>query len=181
MKTADVAGAVKRAAGRIAKRKPRYARDVSGAGLQFIGRFEGCPRNPDGTLRVYDDPVGYATVGFGRLLHYSNFTTSDVAKYHGYTITDAYRMLHQDTARFVAAVNALGVNLVQHELDALVSFAFNCGTQALTGGIKAALLRGDKQAAMNTLRQYDHAGGRVLSGLARRREAEANLFLHGTY
>lgn len=172
--------AMRRAAAKV-RRKPRFAHDVSGRGLEFIGRFEGCPLNQDGTLRVYNDSVGYATVGIGRLLHYSGYTPADVAKYRGYRYRDALDMLHQDVRRFVAAVNSLGLKLAQNEMDALVSFSYNCGTGSLNGGVAANLRRGDKQAAMAVLQQYDHAGGQVVYGLQRRRAAEAALFLHGTY
>jgi len=41
------------------------------------------------------------------------------------------------------------------------------------------LLRGDKEAAMESLMKYCRAGGKVLRGLQIRRLDEKNLFLRG--
>jgi hypothetical protein len=67
------------------------------------------------------------------------------------------------------------VPLAQSEFDALVSFDFNTGSLAKSS-IDDKINVGNKAAAMATLLQYDHAGGKVLSGLTRRRHAEKLLF-----
>ena len=60
----------------------------------------------------------------------------------------------------------------------MVSFAFNLGTGALA---HSTLLRdlnvGNYQAAADQFLRWNHAGGRVLAGLTRRRQAERKLFL----
>jgi lysozyme len=81
----------------------------------------------------------------------------------------------------VTGVKSLDQPLVTHEFDALVSFAFNCGVGSLMGGIATNLKAHDKENAMETLRQYIHAGSEVLPGLVVRRDAESNLFLYATY
>jgi len=42
--------------------------------------------------------------------------------------------------------------------------------------VRSALLRGDEEAAIDTLLKYCRAGGKILKGLQRRRAAEADLF-----
>lgn len=154
---------------------------TSPQGLHVISRFEGCPLNADGTLRVYNDAAGHATVGIGRLLHYGHFTAADMARYRGKRFKDALTMLAEDIARFERAVNGLGVKLAQNEFDALVSFAYNCGPGALYGGIQSGLRAGNRPGAMAVLRSYTHAGGRELAGLVTRRRAEVAMFLRNDY
>lgn len=149
------------------KPAPKYAHTVSERGLEFIARWEGC------VLHAYDDGTGVWTIGIGH--------TAGVKPGQTITRARALELLRQDAAHAVAAVNSLGLKLSQPEFDALVSFAFNCGPGALTGGVSKNLHVHNPQAAMATLREYDHAGGRVLTGLVRRRAAESALFLHGSY
>lgn len=171
MRTASGSGGVKVAPKKksAAKNRPRpvYVRNVSEKGLEFIAGWEGC------VLHAYDDGTGVWTIGVGH--------TGGVRPGQKITRAQALTLLRQDAAKAVANVNSLGLHLVQHEFDALVSFAFNCGGGALTGGIARELHAGNKQAAMQVLREYVHAGGQVLPGLVRRRAGEAALFLHGTY
>ena len=60
----------------------------------------------------------------------------------------------------------------------LVSFAFNLGVGNLK---KSTLLKkfnaGDIQGAALQFKSWNKAGGKVLTGLTRRREAEMKLFL----
>lgn len=151
-----------------AKKKPAvFAHMVSEKGLEFIARWEGC------VLHAYDDGTGVWTIGIGH--------TGGVKPGQTITRARALALLRQDAGHAVAAVNSLGLHLTQPEFDALVSFAFNCGGGALTGGVSKNLHAGSPQAAMVVLREYDHAAGRVLTGLVRRRAAESALFLHGSY
>jgi GH24 family phage-related lysozyme (muramidase) len=66
----------------------------------------------------------------------------------------------------------------QGQFDALVSFAFNCGLGALQRStIRAAFNRGEVETAAEGFLKYTRAGGKVLPGLARRRNAERALFM----
>jgi hypothetical protein len=69
--------------------------------------------------------------------------------------------------------------LNQHQFDALVSFVYNLGPGAIAPGTgigRALRARAWRRAADEMLR-WNRAGGRVLAGLTRRREAERALFL----
>ncbi len=72
---------------------------LSPLGLKFIDNNEGFPNH-----RPYNNPLGYATAGYGRSLHKSPYTAADVAKYGGMTKAQALALLKQDLASRVAAV-----------------------------------------------------------------------------
>jgi lysozyme len=87
-------------------------------------------------------------------------------------------LLAKDVARFERGVlRFISVPLKQHEFDALVSFSFNLGLGTLQRStLRQALNRGDKKTAMESLRKYNKAGGKVLRGLDNRRKDEEALF-----
>lgn len=88
------------------------------------------------------------------------------------------RLLAKDVERFERGVRKfIPVPLTQGEFDCLVSFSFNLGLGTLQRStLRQALLRGDKIAAMQSLRKYNKAGGKVLRGLDNRRKDEEALF-----
>jgi lysozyme len=137
----------------------------SSNGLTLTEQFEGC------NLTAYQDQVGVWTIGYGH-------TGQDVVS--GLTITQdqAQDLLAQDVSSAAACVNrVVTIELEQDEFDALVDFVFNLGTGAFT---ESTLLRdlnsGDATAAAAQFDQWDHAGGAVVAGLLRRRQAETALF-----
>ena len=87
-------------------------------------------------------------------------------------------LLAKDVARFERGVLCfISIPLKQHEFDALVSFSFNLGLGTLQRStLRQALNRGDKKTAMESLRKYNKAGGKVLRGLDNRRKDEEALF-----
>jgi lysozyme len=135
--------------------------NYSKTGLQQLTeRFEGC------RLVAYQDSVGVWTIGFGHTHGVSD----------GLVITQpiAESWLLQDTAESVDCVNkCVRVSLSQPMFDALTDFAFNVGCGALNGSTLLKLLNaGDKENAAKEFDKWDHAGGKVVAGLLRRREAE---------
>lgn len=70
------------------------------------------------------------------------------------------------------------VKLSQNQFDALVSFVYNVGSRALsTSTLLKKLNAGDIKGAADEFLRWNKAGGKVLNGLTRRREAERALFL----
>jgi len=138
---------------------------TSQAGIDLIKEFEGC------VLTAYKCPAGAWTIGYGH--------TSGV--YEGQTITQAQAeaYLKTDLVTYENAVNSyVTVTLNQNQFDALVSFAYNCGTGALkTSTLLTLLNNGDYTGAANQLDLWNKSGGEVLAGLVRRRAAEKALFL----
>lgn len=153
---------------------------TSDKGVQFIGSFEGYRRWP------YNDAAGYATVGYGHLLHYSNVNAKDLLRYHtGLSVPAALKLLRKDCLVAERAVRqSVHTNLKQGAFDALVSFTFNCGAGALSSSRLLKLVNDHKYHSADITSAFvawDHAGGVELPGLKRRRLAEANLFLTGKY
>lgn len=69
------------------------------------------------------------------------------------------------------------VPLTQGQFDALVSFAFNCGSLALsTSTLLKKLNSGDYEGAASEFMRWIHAGGKTITGLQRRRLLEKRLF-----
>ena len=142
-----------------------YSKD----GLSLTERFEGC------VLTAYRDQVGVLTIGYGH-------TGPDV--HEGLTIAQAQAeaLLAKDVQNAAACVNrAVTIALTQHEFDALVDFVFNLGAGAFEGStLLKELNANDMTAAASQFERWDRAGGAVVAGLLRRRQAEAQLFGAGT-
>jgi len=139
-------------------------RKINDAGLALIKQFEGCE------LRAYRDPVGVLTIGYGH-------TGPDVTP--GMTITQdqADALLRKDVARFEKAVAGMAKAATDNQFDALVSFAYNLGEEALR---RSTLLRkhneGDYAGAKAEFARWVNAGGKKLNGLVKRRASEAALY-----
>ena len=83
-----------------------------------------------------------------------------------------------DLLSFVTHVNKLGLRLTQGQFDALVDFAYNCGTGNLD---KSTLLRKVRVNAplaeiQAEFRRWNKGGGKVLPGLVKRRDWEAQRY-----
>jgi lysozyme len=151
---------------------------LSRRGAEFIGRFEGLRLEP------YNDPVGHATIGYGHLIHLGHVTAADRLHYKNFTHDDAVELLRADAEKAAAAVRAIRPAITrQSRFDALVSFAYNLGVGILepTHTIGQELRKPDRGDTANAFLLYDTAGGKVLAGLKRRREAERKLWLTGKY
>ncbi len=147
---------------------------LSDRGAEFIGRFEGWRDTP------YNDVANNATIGYGHLIHAGPVTAHDKTEWGTLSKAAGIHLLQTDAAIAVAAIDhSITRSLEQHERDALVSFAFNCGCGALNGSVGHAVNAG--QDPTSALEQWDHAGGKVVEGLLRRRQAEAKLYTTGDY
>ena len=141
------------------------SKTTSKAGIDLIKRFEGL------RLAAYFDAVGVRTIGYGH--------TRTVQPGQKISEDQADALLKDDLARFEHAVNDyVSVEINQHEFDALVSFAFNVGVDALRRSTLLRMLNeGQRQAAADQFWRWDKAGGRTLAGLKTRRAEERDLFL----
>jgi lysozyme len=134
-------------------------------GLALSEQFEGC------SLNSYQDQVGVWTIGYGH-------TGSDVKPGMTITSAQAQALLALDVKSAAACVNnVVAVQLTQQEFDALVDFVFNLGAGAFRNSTMLRELNtGDFTGAAAQFDLWDRAGGAVVAGLLRRREAEADLF-----
>lgn len=133
--------------------------------------------------RVYPDAAGHATVGWGHKL-----LPGEAASYVGREVTrrEAELLLISDFGKHRAGVLELtaGRDLDEHELEALTSFAFNLGENALAGStllkrVRASDRRGAAEEFPRWRKARDPKTGalRDLPGLVRRRHVEACWFL----
>lgn len=142
---------------------------ISQKGLDLIKKYEGC------RLTAYK-PVPtekYYTIGYG---HYS----PAVGK--GLTITQeiAERLLKEDVVKFEKIVDNMGIHLRQHEFDALVCLCFNIGEGNFNSSTlrKKVIEKARKDAEIAAeFKRWNKSGGKVLQGLVKRREEEAQLWL----
>ncbi len=145
---------------------------VSNGCIQLIKHHEGIRNKP------YRCPAGLWTVGVGHLIGDGKSLPSEWNR--TFTPAEIDAILKRDLRRFELGVRKMlpNVPLRQHEFDALVSFCFNLGLGCFQRStIRQALLRGDKEAAMDSLVKYCRAGGKILRGLQKRRLDERKLFL----
>lgn len=140
---------------------------LSTRGAKLIAEFEGFSAKP------YLDPVGVWTIGYG--------STKGVGP-NTPPMTRAQalaRMMREVDETYGRAVNQLDLPLNQNQFDALTSFVYNVGPGGVGPGttIGKRLRARDWRGAADALLAWNKAGGRVLPGLTRRRQAERTLFL----
>lgn len=77
--------------------------------------------------------------------------------------------------------NLVHVPLTQNQADALISLCYNIGITAFAGStlLKQLNLKNFVYAG-NEILKWDHAGGLIIEGLRRRRDAEYTLFMSKT-
>ena len=133
-------------------------------GLKMIKHFEGLE------LNAYQCAAGVWTIGYGH--------TKGVQK--GMVISEdtANEMLVEELKEYENYINDM-VNcpLNQNQFDALVSWVYNLGPANLQASTLLKVLNaGDYAGVPAQIKTWNKAGGKVLEGLTRRREAEADLF-----
>lgn len=145
---------------------------IGSLGLELIKHFEGL------YLKSYKCPANVWTIGWGH-----TGLTFGKPLGEGMVITkeDAQELLEIDMIRYAKPVRDLvKVPLKQHQFDALVSFTYNCGANALKNSTLLKLLNaGNYDAVPEQLNRWNKGGGKVLAGLVRRRKAEGHLWTHG--
>ena len=152
---------------------------MSQNGTKLLAEWEGFE------TEVYDDAAGLPTIGVGHLLTQSERDTGKITikgqavdYKQGLSEQQVLDLLAQDLERFEAAVNdAVQVALNQNQFDALVSFAFNVGTQGFKSStLLKKLNQGLYDEVPAQLRRWNKAGGKVIQGLINRREKEITLW-----
>lgn len=141
---------------------------ISNRLLSAVKAFEGL------RLTTYRDPIGKLTIGYG--------TTGDFVK-DGLTITEeAAEEYLLDHLRVLASqVDTLvAVTTEQSMQDALLSLVYNIGIGAFArSSLLNKLNAYDYQGAAQEFQRWNKAGGKILPGLAARREQERCWFEEG--
>ena len=143
---------------------PNGPMGMSNTGLELTNVSEGL------RLHAYQDVGGTWTIGYGH--------TGGVTEGQTCTVEQAQYWLRCDITTAVSAVNRLvDVELTQGEFDALVDFTYNEGAGRLEASTMLGLLNsGEYAKAADEFEKWDLAGGVVVAGLLRRRQAEVAEF-----
>jgi lysozyme len=89
-------------------------------------------------------------------------------------------LAHELKEAACVVMDDVDVPLTPGEEAALEDFVYNLGAGNFASStLLRKLNRGDYVGAADQLELWDHAGGKVLAGLLRRREAEKKLFFGG--
>ena len=145
--------------------------NTSKQGVDFIKRHEAL------RLNAYLDAVGVWTIGYGHTRTARN----------GMTITEkiAEQLLIMDLLVAENEVNKQTEKLYlkQHQFDALVSFTFNVGIGAFRNStlLKRIKIDVNHPDIPKQLNRWIYGGGKVLSGLVKRRKQEADIYTKGHY
>ena len=138
---------------------------TSSKGLRLIKGFEGL------RLESYKCPAGVWTIGYGHTKGIKPDMVIDQSKADEYLI--------EDIAPIERFLNALKINFRQEQFDALVSWIFNIGVGDFKGSTLFKKISADApdEEITDQIIRWVYAGGKPLSGLKKRRIAEANMFL----
>jgi lysozyme len=141
---------------------------TSDIGKKLIIDFEGIK------LNAYKCPAGIPTIGVGNTFYLNGNKVKIGDKI---TLPQAMELFESLLPKYEKTINDnIKVELTQNQFDALVCFCWNCGSSNTL-----FKMINDKQSEMNIVNwwvsHYTKGGGKELSGLVRRRKAEATLFV----
>ncbi len=138
-------------------------KQINQAGLDLIKKFEGCK------LEAYRDAVGVLTIGYG---HTGDVKPGDKISQH-----QADVILLFDLDKFQLGVGLVAADANDNQFSAMVSLAFNVGLRAFQNStLLKKFQAGDHRGAAAEFSKWTRAGGKVLAGLVKRRQAERELF-----
>jgi len=137
---------------------------TSDKGIDLIKKYEGF------RAKAYKCPSDKWTIGYGHTLNVKSTDVIDKAQ--------AEYFLRQDVEFAEKEVNKHNLNINQNQFDALVSFVFNLGVGNFA---RSTLLRKiksnpDDPTIRKEFERWVYAGGKILTGLIKRRKEEANLY-----
>jgi|TARA_R110001592_G_scaffold277820_1_gene545043 lysozyme len=133
-------------------------------GLQLIKDFEGLE------LSAYKCAAGVWTIGYGHIKGVQEGMSISEAR--------ANEMLNEELTEYENYINkGVTVPLSQCQFDAMVSWVYNLGNGNLSSSTLLKVLNsGDYAGVPAQMLRWNKAGGKVLAGLTRRRQAEADMF-----
>jgi lysozyme len=144
---------------------------ASQKGLDLIKRFEGLK------LKPYLCPASIVTIGYGN----TYYPSGAKVKLTDPAITQivAEALLKQLLGSYEMAVDSFcRDDINQNQFDALVSFAYNCGVNNLKSStlLKKVNANPNDPTIKAEFLKWNKGGGKVLAGLTKRRQAEADLY-----
>lgn len=144
---------------------------ISDNGVKLIYQFEGCK------LKAYKDSAGIWTIGYGTIMYPSGEKVKEGDKI---THEEAVTYLKYEISLKSKSVTAFTSKVVlnQNQYDALVSFAYNVGVGALQKStlLKKVIKNPDDPTIEAEFMRWIKAGGKVVEGLRKRRQAESDYY-----
>jgi len=131
--------------------------------------FEGCYLTP------YLCPAGIPTIGYGATFYETGIrvTLADPPITKARALELLTWMINK---QFAPKVRQLCPGISGNQLAALIDFTFNLGAGSLAGStLRKCVNSGDWVGARVQIMRWNKASGKVLTGLTRRRRAEAAL------
>lgn len=147
-------------------------------GVNLIKHFEGFRARP------YQCSAQKWTIGYGQTFWPETLqpvTPQDLPITEQRADYVLRRTLMTFEMRLNRRLSEIGLELTQNEFDACICFLFNLGVGMLSSerSFGQALKSKDKSKIAAAFLLYNKAGGIILEGLKKRREAERELFLKG--
>lgn len=139
---------------------------VSNEGRRLIQNYESC------RLKAYRDSNGIWTIGWGH-------TGPEVVQGLEWTQDKADQVFAADLGRFERAVeNFLGQSATQGQFDAMVSLAYNIGTEGFrTSSVLRRFNSGDLKGSARAFALWIKDNDSIEEGLVYRRAAEIVRFM----
>lgn len=147
---------------------------LSNKGLELIKRyesFEPCP---------YLDAAGIPTIGYGNTYYEDGrkvtMNDSEISEKRAtILLNNIVAKFEKDVLKYVKSP------LTQNQFDALVSFAYNCGSYALKQSTLLKRINEDPlhPTIPNEFTKWTKSGGKRLRGLSKRRVEEAFIYYIG--
>jgi lysozyme len=139
-------------------------------GADLIKSFEGCK------LKAYQCSAMKWTIGYG-----NTFFEDGTPVVAGNAISqEKAEQLFEIIANDFSAkvVKLVPSHITPNQFGALVSFSYNCGIANLQKStlLKKVIANHNDPSIKAEFLKWNKAGGKVLAGLTRRREAESNLY-----
>lgn len=148
---------------------------ISQSGIDLIRHYEGFQP------KAYICPTGHLTIGYGTVIDTPQEQWLRTATL---SLDQAEELLKQELTYYVDQVFKLvPKELKQHQFDALVSFAFNCGINNLKNSTLLKIVKSnpDSSEIEDQFKKWCHGNGEVLPGLQKRRASEAILYNTGQF
>lgn len=155
---------------------------LSDEGAEFISNWEGF------TNTWEDVGDGYWTIGIGLATSSTLGQQVYASGVRSCTKDQAYEWLQEECSSCYNAIKSRlddnGISLSQNQIDALISMAYNIGTNGLLGStlFKNILANvTDTTTLQRNFEAWSYCNGVLKEGLKKRRTSEANLYLNADY
>lgn len=139
-------------------------------GKELIKKFEGYK------LEAYKCSAGVTTIGWGNTRYEDGNPVMMGDKITKKRADFLFEVISEEFAQKVRPLIKSNIN--ENQFSSLVSFAYNCGIQNLKNStlLKKVNANPNDESIRAEFLKWNRASGKVLAGLTRRREAEANLY-----